>query len=426
MSVVPFIMVYVMFTIGAIAYAVLQRASAFPRCIHEPAFGARLRIQLVALWPLIVTCALGWYLFFRYPLVLLVMLMLPLAILGAVCSRLYARDDLRYVCGGCRYPRPSERDASNEVCPECGNRWWELPSMDVFRSEANRTEVGGIPELNFKIAKWYAVCLIACAFVMVPLLVRTWLIGGGNVADRYGVVSAAALEAFATDEVRVCVIGARISRGVRNGRNVDREFERFIEVRGSKMYVDPDVTNAIDEAVVGGLVSAGVLDRFYSEAFEYTLSLAIDPLCTAVTPELDLVAFADSNIPIVYALLLGVRVNEGPYVQATEDRLKQPPDLAVTFEDWDSLWPHGHYDTHLTRAQRNPGQTWGFDPIDIADLPAGEHRVKVRLFLYVLPEGGSHGYPKPASEGGVRDTDGLFWHETCDLTASFTIPASAR
>lgn len=425
-SLLPTVSLLLVVYLGLAADLTWLRGWAYTRCHEQDDWKKRALVQAVAISPMIICLTLYWVFIYRFPWPVLPILFLTGAVVRASSSGLTGRSIGVPACGKCGYERPDARDGVNECCPECGNLWWEPPLFGITR-RGDRKSRFGIRKFRSERDRRLAILVSTGTIVAVLLLIGLFVVRNTVNSDRMsslftpGPVILAMIDRFGDAEQRAEIVGNRIRVGVGAGRNVDDEIEKFMEIRLLKGYIPPDVSDSIEAAIERGLVSKEVLDRFYSEAMEWTLAASLNAAATEVTPELDLIAYDDTNLMGPYVITAGVRINDEPFVQSSEE-FSQPSDYANTFADWGTLWPHGAYDNHLNRAQYMTHRSFGFNWVDITHLPPGDHTLSVRFLFYVRGEHISAGFPRLVDAGEFVIPEDLVWFEIRDVTTTFTIP----
>ncbi len=320
------------------------------------------------------------------------------------------------VCAKCGYPRPEEEANDNRLCPECGNRWWQSFNKNI----AVYWRKGATYERSYRVMhqRWYwllPIMVTALVYVAGGPLQRTfyrhapvgtliWLVSNGGDSMR--------AEAY-----KELFVNRTIPQSV-----ADAFMDDIVNERNKPARLPYGLGREFEQALQSGVFSKAALDRFYGESIQMTLEAVVSEDGMFVEPRVITKEYANTIYVDPDVVSPGFQINGGSYHQ---------PVTGLCSADWFS---YAHEDYFVIKNgkplydRESPGEHYyGYKEHPIAGLPPGTHTITARVHLYVLPSlASTHGHQFFGPGGTITPHPQAIWHETRDISTTFTIPASSR
>lgn len=346
----------------------------------------------------------------------LVLMLSPAIASGCVYFAYYTLPKGPVVCACCGYPRPEHESDESRLCPECGNTWWRkfshnlvLPHdrrgathLRLFR--ANRYGwIGIVPVIAS--GMYYGISLgVDWAFyktVPTSVLLGVAKSGEGDEQDR-------ALQEILT--------GRTLTQA-----EADSLMSTLVAIRDRPAML-PNVEDELVAAIEAGFFSSSALDDFYSGSIDMELEAVLSEDGLFVEPRVHTKEYGNTTRLDPEVASPGFTINGGAFHQPVH----------TLSADWFSYSHEDYFIVENGRPfhDREEPERRNYDgyrkhPID--GLPPGTHTIVARVHLYVIPRNtSSWGYNFYGPNGTITPHPQAIWHETRDLTATFTVPASAR
>ena len=335
-------------------------------------------------------------------------------------SRLPEADE-EMKCRHCGEPRPVERTDDNEICPSCENRWWE-PVLVTWRGYG-RDDCFGVIPTRTKRRYLRGVLVLSPVLALCVLVVSCslWYLMG-NLARH---LPTGVLHVIASSGVDTYV--PRAAAELLKSRGLDDEesaqlFEDIIDHRGRVGDLERSLALVLEDEIPAGRFPRDLLERFYTQAVDWTLGADTSGTPGYVRPMLDLDKYDD----LIYAgqLVTLTASIDGTTLRKTVQTPSDPTSVANTYRDH-TMGLFGRPETEKTRFAMLPRNL--LPPLATGSLAPGDYTLRVRIHAFVIPETetSDFGHAYIEVDGSVNPNQRAIWHETRDLTATFTIPATA-